>query len=88
MKRVLIVSNFKDRYTGEMYVAGSIVEMTDERIREVKEVNPKLIEVVGKVKEPVATEESAVEVPAVEVPAVEVPEVEVPDAPKKKAAKK
>lgn len=83
MKRVLIVSNFKDRYTGEMYVAGSIVEMTDERIREVKEVNPGLIEVVGKVKEPVATEESAVEVPAVEVP-----EVEVPDAPKEKATKK
>ena len=83
MKRVLIVSNFKDRYTGEMYVAGSIVEMTDERIREVKEVNPGLIEVVGKVKEPVATEESAVEVPAVEVP-----EVEVPDAPAKKATKK
>ena len=79
MKNVLIITAFKDKYTGIIYDAGKIVEMTEERIREVKEVNPGLIEVVGKAVEPVATVEPEAE--------VEVPEVEVPETPPKATKK-
>ena len=50
-KVVLINVPFKDVYTGERYVAGKTTEMTDERIKEVKEVDPNFITVIGIVKE-------------------------------------
>lgn len=50
MKKVLVNVEFKDRYTGEKYVAGKTYEMTDERIKEVKEVNPNFIDVIGTVE--------------------------------------
>ena len=53
MKKVLINVDFKDRYTGEMHKAGATEEMSEERIAEVKEVNPNFISVVGNVEEPV-----------------------------------
>lgn len=47
MKKVLINVNFKDRYTGEMYAAGKTAEMTEERVREIKEVSPNFVTVIG-----------------------------------------
>lgn len=53
MKKVMINVSFKDRYTGELYTAGTTAEMTDERVYEVKEVNPNFVTVIGYVEEPV-----------------------------------
>ena len=47
MKKVLINTNFKDVYTGELYIAGHYTSMTDERIAEVKAVDPNLVTIVG-----------------------------------------
>lgn len=53
MKKIVLVNvDFIDAYTGEMHKAGSRVEMTDERIAEVKAVIPEGVSVVGKVEEP------------------------------------
>lgn len=52
MKKVLINVSFKDRYTGEKHKAGDTEEMSEERIAEVKEVNPHFISVVGNVAKP------------------------------------
>lgn len=54
MKKVVVNVPFIDRYTGELHKAdGKPIEMTEERVAEVKEVNPNFISVVGNVKEPV-----------------------------------
>lgn len=76
MRTVLVNVTFRDRYTDEVYVAGKTYPMSEERISEVKEVNPNFITVISTPK---------VEVPEVEVPEVEVPEVE---AAEKETAKK
>ena len=47
MKRVLINTNFKDVYTGEMYIAGHYENMTSERIEEIKKIDPNFVTVVG-----------------------------------------
>ena len=53
MKKVVVNVPFIDRYTGKMHKAdGKPIEMTEERVAEVKEVNPNFITVVGNVKEP------------------------------------
>jgi len=62
MRTVLVNVTFRDRYTDEVYVAGKTYPMSEERISEVKEVNPNFITVIS--------------TPKVEVPEVEVPEVE------------
>lgn len=51
MKKVLINVDFKDRYTGEKHVAGDITDMSEERISEIKEVNPHFITVIGNADE-------------------------------------
>lgn len=62
MKKIVLVNvDFIDAYTGELHKAGSRVEMTDERIAEVKAVIPEGVSVVGKVEEPV--QEGKVEEP-------------------------
>lgn len=54
MKKIVLVNvDFIDAYTGEPHKAGSRVEMTDERIAEVKAVIPEGVSIVGKVEEPV-----------------------------------
>lgn len=53
MTKVLINIGFKDKYTGELYTAGATTEMTEERVYEVKEVNPNFVTVLGYVEEPV-----------------------------------
>ena len=46
-KIVLVNFDFKDVYTGKLHTAGSKVEMTDERIAEVRSVNPEFVSVIG-----------------------------------------
>lgn len=60
-KLVLINVDFKDAYTGKMHRAGEKVEMTDERITEVKSVNPEFVTVIGIVEE-VETTDSVEEI--------------------------
>ena len=55
MKKIVLVNvDFIDAYTGKLHKAGDRVEMTDERIAEVKAVIPEGVSVVGKVEEPAA----------------------------------
>lgn len=59
MKKIVLVNvDFLDVYTGKLHMAGSKCEMTDERIAEVKAVNPEFVSVIGtaeeKTEEPVA----------------------------------
>ena len=56
MKRVLINENFKDVYTGKMHEANTYEEMTEERIAEIKAVNPNFVSIVGEVKKVSETE--------------------------------
>lgn len=51
MKEVLINVPFRDVYTGEVYTAGKTYPMTEERVKEIKEVNPNFVTVVGNAKE-------------------------------------
>ena len=53
MKKVLININFKDVYTGELYVAGEYATFTEERITEINAVNPNFVTVVGNAETPV-----------------------------------
>lgn len=76
-KLVLINVDFKDAYTGKIHRAGDKVEMTDERITEVKSVNPEFVSVIGIVEEVETTD-------AVE----EIEEVVEGAAPKTKTSKK
>lgn len=68
-KLVLINYDFKDAYSGELHKAGDKVEMTDERIAEVKGVNPEFVTVVGIIEEGIGevNEEAIGEVDAVPV---------------------
>lgn len=51
MKKVLVNVTFKDRYTGKKHVAGKTEKMTEERVREIKEVNPHFVTVIGEIAE-------------------------------------
>jgi len=46
-KIVLVNVEFKDARTGKKHIAGKTIELSDERIAEVKEVNPNFITVIG-----------------------------------------
>ena len=50
-KLVLVNVDFKDVYTGKLHKAGDREEMTDERVMEVKAINPDFVTVVGAVEE-------------------------------------
>ena len=84
MKKVLFNVSFKDRYTGEMNKAGATAEMSEERIAEIKEVNPNFISVIGNVESAPVQGEPEVE-PEGE-PVAE--EDETPTPPKKGKGKK
>lgn len=47
MRKVLVNVEFKDKYTRKKYEAGKKYDMTNERIAEVKEVNPDFITVIS-----------------------------------------
>ena len=51
MKIVVINYDFRDVYTGKIHKAGSRENMTDERIAEIKTVNPDFVTVIGVVKD-------------------------------------
>lgn len=51
MKKVLVNFDFIDAYTGKLRKAGSKAEMTDERIAEIKSINPDFVTVIGVVEE-------------------------------------
>ena len=51
MKEVLINVPFRDVYTDEVYTPGKTYPMTEERVKEIKEVNPNFVTVVGNAKE-------------------------------------
>lgn len=58
MKKIVLVNyDFKDAYSGKLHKAGDKVEMTDERIAEVKAVNPDFVSVIGIVEK---TEEEVI----------------------------
>ena len=50
-KIVLINEALKDVYTKKIHTAGDTKEMTDERIAEIKAVNPDFVTVIGVVEE-------------------------------------
>lgn len=79
MKKVLINETFKDVYTGRMRTAGDTAEMTDERIKEIKEVNPNFVTVIGKAETVEETEVEEVE---------DIAEDEAAGKPKRKTTKK
>ena len=82
MKKIVLVNvDFIDAYTGHLHKAGDRVEMTDERIAEVKAVIPEGVSVVGKVEEPAAPA-----APAAPEQEPDAPEQE-PDAPAEKPKK-
>ena len=58
MKKVVVNVPFIDRYTGKLLKAdGKPIEMTEERVAEVKEVNPNFITVIGNVEKPNQSDE-------------------------------
>ena len=50
-KLVLINEDFKDVYTGKLHKAGAKEEMTEERVTEIKGVNPNFVTVIGAVED-------------------------------------
>ena len=52
-KIVLINVDFRDAYTGEIRRAGDKAIMDDERIAEVRAINPEFVSVIGMVEEPI-----------------------------------
>ena len=83
MRTVLVNVTFRDKYTGEKYEAGKTYPMSEERVKEVKEVNPNFVTVIGEA--PAPAEEApetpeAPDVPDAEAPAEE-PVEELPEAP-------
>ncbi len=66
MKRVMVNVAFKDAYTGELYKAGSEINLTEERVAEVKEIDKNMISVIGNVEPEVETQEEPVEEPVKE----------------------
>ena len=65
MKKIVMVNvDFIDAYTGKLHKAGDRLEMTDERIAEVKAVIPEGVSVCGKVEESAAQEPAAQEAAA------------------------
>lgn len=51
MKEVIINTDFRDRYTGKKHIAGKTEKMTDERVKEIKEINSELVTVIGDIPE-------------------------------------
>ncbi len=48
---VLVNTDFRDRHTGKIHKAGKTLKMSDDRITEVRSVNPDFVTVIGTVEE-------------------------------------
>lgn len=92
MKKVLVNVPFRDKYTKELYEAGKTYPMPEERVKEVKEVNPNFVTVIGEVPAPVEETPDVPEVPDAEAPeeepVEELPEEPVEEEPVEKPKKK
>lgn len=52
MKKLVMVNvGFDDAYTGEKYDAGKVIELSEQRVAEVKEIDKNLISVIGNAEE-------------------------------------
>ncbi len=51
MKRVKVLVPFTDAVIGDIYKVGSEIELSDERIAEIKAINVNMIEIIGEVEE-------------------------------------
>lgn len=51
MKRVRVLVPFTDAVIGDIYKKNAEIELSDERIAEIKAVNVNMIEVIGEVEE-------------------------------------
>ena len=52
MKKVMINIDFIDAHTGKRHKAGNKEKMSEERVAEIRAVNPDLITVIGSEEEP------------------------------------
>lgn len=52
MKKVRVLVPFTDAVIGDIYKVNDEIELSDERIAEIKSVNVNMIEVIGEVKKP------------------------------------
>lgn len=52
MKKVMINKDFIDAITGKVRKAGTKVKLTEDRVAEIRAVDPELITVMGTVEEP------------------------------------
>lgn len=52
MKKVMINIDFNDAHTGKRHKAGTKEKMSEERVAEIRAVNPELITVIGSADEP------------------------------------
>lgn len=52
MKKVMINIDFIDAHTGKRHKAGNKEKMSEDRVTEIRAVNPDLITVIGSVEEP------------------------------------
>lgn len=51
MKLVKVLIPFTDKVTGELHKADSEIELSEERIAEIKAVNANMVSVIGEVQE-------------------------------------
>lgn len=87
MKTVMVNQPFKDRYdTSKTYVAGKTYQLTEERITEIRGVNPNLITVIGPSVAAVESAE-ATEEPEIPEEPENIEEVEKPKRAKKDTTK-
>lgn len=56
MARVKVLTAFENRYTGVLYAPGDILDITEERIEEIKAVADNLIEVIPEENDEVVKE--------------------------------
>ena len=56
MARVKVLTAFKNKYTGALYAPGDILDITEERIEEIKAVADNLIEVIPEENDEVVKE--------------------------------
>lgn len=56
MARVKVLTAFRNRYTGALHAPGDILDITDERIEEIKAVADNLIEVIPEENDEVVKE--------------------------------
>lgn len=56
MARVKVLTTFRNRYTGALHAPGDILDITEERIEEIKAVADNLIEVIPEENDEVVKE--------------------------------